>query len=31
MRKHPQIGYNILRSIEFRAPAAEIALCQQER
>ena len=31
MRKHPQIGYNILRSIEFLAPAAEIVLCHQER
>ncbi len=31
MRKHPQIGYNILQSIEFLAPAAEIVLCHQER
>jgi HD-GYP domain-containing protein (c-di-GMP phosphodiesterase class II) len=31
MRKHPQIGYTILRSIEFLAPAAEIVLCHQER
>jgi putative nucleotidyltransferase with HDIG domain len=31
MRKHPQIGYNILRSIEFLSPAAEIVLCHQER
>ncbi len=31
MRKHPQIGYDILRSIDFLAPAAEIVLCHQER
>jgi response regulator RpfG family c-di-GMP phosphodiesterase len=31
MRKHPQIGYNILQNIEFLAPAAEIVLCHQER
>jgi len=31
MRKHPQIGYEILRSIEFLAPAAQIVLCHQER
>jgi response regulator RpfG family c-di-GMP phosphodiesterase len=31
MRKHPQIGYNILQSIEFLSPAAEIVLCHQER
>jgi response regulator RpfG family c-di-GMP phosphodiesterase len=31
MRKHPLIGYNILQSIEFLAPAAEIVLCHQER
>jgi response regulator RpfG family c-di-GMP phosphodiesterase len=31
MRKHPQIGYNILQSIEFLAPAAQIVLCHQER
>jgi putative nucleotidyltransferase with HDIG domain len=31
MRKHPQIGYTILRSIEFLSPAAEIVLCHQER
>jgi len=31
MRKHSQIGYTILRSIEFLAPAAEIVLCHQER
>ena len=31
MRKHPQIGYNILQSIEFLSPAAELVLCHQER
>jgi response regulator RpfG family c-di-GMP phosphodiesterase len=31
MRKHPEIGYNILQSIDFLAPAAEIVLCHQER
>jgi len=31
MRKHPQIGYDILQDIEFLAPAAEIVLCHQER
>jgi response regulator RpfG family c-di-GMP phosphodiesterase len=31
MRRHPQIGYNILQSIEFLSPAAEIVLCHQER
>jgi putative nucleotidyltransferase with HDIG domain len=31
MKKHPQIGYNILKSIEFLSPAAEIVLCHQER
>jgi len=31
MKKHPQIGYNILQNIEFLAPAAEIVLCHQER
>jgi len=31
MRKHPQIGYNILQSIDFLSPAAEIVLCHQER
>jgi response regulator RpfG family c-di-GMP phosphodiesterase len=31
MRKHPQIGYDILQSIEFLSPAAEIVLCHQER
>lgn len=31
MRKHPQIGYNILQSIEFLSPAAELVLSHQER
>ncbi len=31
MRKHPQIGYEILKNIEFLASAAEIVLCHQER
>lgn len=31
MKRHPQIGYEILQSIEFLAPAAEIVLCHQER
>jgi len=31
MRKHPQIGYTILQSIEFLCPAAEIVLCHHER
>ncbi len=31
MRKHPQIGYDILRSIEFLGPSAEVVLCHQER
>jgi len=31
MRKHPQIGYDILQNIEFLAPAAEMVLCHQER
>jgi putative nucleotidyltransferase with HDIG domain len=31
MKKHPQIGFNILQSIEFLSPAAEIVLCHQER
>jgi len=31
MRKHPQIGYDILRSIEFLGPPAEVVLCHQER
>jgi len=31
MKKHPQIGYEILRNIEFLSQAAEIVLCHQER
>jgi putative nucleotidyltransferase with HDIG domain len=31
MRRHPQIGYNILQSIDFLSLAAEIVLCHQER
>jgi putative two-component system response regulator len=31
MKKHPQIGYEILKSIDFLSPAAEIVLCHQER
>jgi response regulator RpfG family c-di-GMP phosphodiesterase len=31
MRKHPQIGYDILKNIKFLSPAAEIVLCHQER
>ena len=31
MRKHPQIGYEILRNIAFLSAAAEIVLCHQER
>ena len=31
MRKHPEIGYRILESIEFLKPAAEIVLAHQER
>jgi response regulator RpfG family c-di-GMP phosphodiesterase len=31
MRRHPQIGYNVLQSIEFLSPAAEIVLCHHER
>jgi HD-GYP domain-containing protein (c-di-GMP phosphodiesterase class II) len=31
MRRHPQIGYNILQGIDFLSPAAEIVLCHQER
>jgi putative nucleotidyltransferase with HDIG domain len=31
MKKHPQIGYDILRSIDFLIPAAEIVLAHQER
>ncbi|MBN2244057.1 MAG: response regulator [Acidobacteria bacterium] len=31
MKKHPQIGYEILQNIEFLSPAAEMVLCHQER
>jgi putative two-component system response regulator len=31
MKKHPQIGYDILAGIQFLAPAAEIVLCHQEK
>jgi putative nucleotidyltransferase with HDIG domain len=31
MRKHPQIGFNILRSIDFLARPAEMVLSHQER
>lgn len=31
MKKHPQIGYEILQNIEFLSQAAEIVLCHQER
>src|SRR5260370_21855251 len=31
MRKHPEVGYRILESIEFLRPAAEIVLAHQER
>src|SRR5512140_1082433 len=31
MRKHPEVGYRILQSIEFLRPAAEIVLAHQER
>jgi len=31
MKKHPQIGHEILQNINFLAPAAEIVLCHQER
>ncbi len=31
MKRHPQIGYEILQSIKFLSPAAEIVLCHQER
>jgi response regulator RpfG family c-di-GMP phosphodiesterase len=31
MRRHPQIGYEILRSIHFLAASAEMVLCHQER
>ncbi len=31
MRKHPQIGFDILESIDFLGPSAELVLCHQER
>jgi putative nucleotidyltransferase with HDIG domain len=31
MKRHPQVGYDILRNIKFLAPAAEIVLSHQER
>jgi HD-GYP domain-containing protein (c-di-GMP phosphodiesterase class II) len=31
MRKHPQIGYDILRSINFLEASAEMVLAHQER
>ena len=31
MRKHPQVGFNILRSIDFLQVPGEIVLCHQER
>jgi putative nucleotidyltransferase with HDIG domain len=31
MRRHPQKGYEILKSIDFLSSAAEIVLCHQER
>ncbi len=31
MRTHPQIGFNILRSVDFLAGPAEMVLCHQER
>ncbi len=31
MRKHPQIGFNILRSVDFLGVPAQIVLCHQER
>jgi HD-GYP domain-containing protein (c-di-GMP phosphodiesterase class II) len=31
MRRHPEIGHQILRGIPFLVPAAEIVLCHQER
>src|SRR5512133_1201988 len=31
MRKHPQIGFNILQSVEFLDVPAQIVLCHQER
>jgi response regulator RpfG family c-di-GMP phosphodiesterase len=31
MRRHPQIGFDILKSIQFLGPSAEMVLCHQER
>ena len=31
MRRHPQIGFEILKSIEFLGSSAEMVLCHQER
>src|SRR5262249_23053166 len=31
MRKHPEVGYRILKAIDFLRPAAEIVLAHQER
>jgi putative nucleotidyltransferase with HDIG domain len=31
MKRHPEVGYDILRGINFLAPAAEIVLTHQER
>jgi putative nucleotidyltransferase with HDIG domain len=31
MRKHPEIGYNMLRQVQFLQGAAEIILCHHER
>jgi cyclic di-GMP phosphodiesterase len=31
MRKHPQIGFDILKSISFLGASAELVLCHQER
>jgi putative nucleotidyltransferase with HDIG domain len=31
MRKHPQIGYDILKSVDFLKRSAEVVLCHQER
>ena len=31
MRKHPEMGYRMLRHIPFLAPALDIVLCHQER
>ena len=31
MRRHPQIGFNILRSVDFLAGPAEMVLSHQER